>query len=731
MSRISPRVFMSAVVTGALVLGVVLSGQTPPQSPPQTPAAAPQTAPSPFRLATDLVRLDVSVLDKSRRPVRGLTPADFTILENGKPQPVAAFSAVDLPEEAPAVTGAPWMRDVALDIRDNSDAQQRRLFIIAIDDATIENDPKAIKSVKDIARGVVNRLGPADLASVAFTRDNRHAQDFTSDRARLLKAIDSFTPGFRGQSTANVASANYASAAGGGRGTGAGSAPLTDTGEDLWYLYSVGLLDRAVEYLTDVSERRKAIIYIGEGIPFDIGGVAGTFNATPSAASGGASAQALQARIKEQMDDLFDRAQRSNVTIYTVDACGLRTAPVAQVAGARASTTTCVRGNDLDYLENVAAATGGRAVVNANDFDPGLNAVFLENSSYYLIGFAPGDPAHDGKFRTVDVRVNRPGLEVRTRSGYDAPRDAPADRPKPAASPLMKALAGVVPKSDLPMQITGAAFAYVGDMAPDKVDAPVPVAADGKQADPKKKGKDKKETGPPPPASVLLAVAFKQPIRQSDERAIENVDLQVSAFDPDGRSYGNVHQHADVTIRPGSSGQAEYEVFGQIDLKPGRYQLRIAANLTSLADSGSVYYDIDVPDFANEPLTMSGLLLTSTPNPQFAPKSALKPTVPIVPTTRRVFTPDYAAAVFARVYQGGKGKPVAVATRLTIRDEKDAIVIERKQDLPANLFAATHAADLQIDLPMKELPVGSYLVTIETTAGGTTVRRDSRFTVAK
>ncbi|HEX5070693.1 MAG TPA: VWA domain-containing protein [Vicinamibacterales bacterium] len=698
------------VVAGVLAAGVLISAQTPPpaQTPPQTSPQQPQTAPTPFKLATDLVRLDVSVLNKDRRPVRDLTAADFTILENGKPQPVAAFSAVDLPEEAPPLA-APWMRDVAADVRDNSDAQQRRLFIIALDDATIENEPKAIQAAKDIARGVVDRMGPSDVASVAFTRDNRHAQDFTSDRARLLKAIDSFTLGFRGQAS-----------------TGLNAMAGTD---DLWYLYSVGLLDRAVEYLTDVSERRKSIIYIGEGIPFDIGGVAGTFNATPNAASGGASNAALQGRIKQQMDDLFDRAQRANVTIYTVDPCGLRSDPPPPVAGAHPPANTCIRGLDLDYLENVAAATGGRAVVNANDFNPGLNAVFLENSSYYLLGFAPGDPARDGKFRTVEVRVNRPGLEVRTRTGYDAPRDVPAGKPKAEASPLMKALAGVVPKSDLPMQITGAAFSYVGEMAPDKMEVPDETIPDGTKAKPKKKKKEEKVA--PPPASVLIAVAFKQPIRQSDERAVENVDLQISAFDTDGRSYGNVHQRADVTIRPGASGEAEYEVFGQINLKPGRYQLRIGANLASFADSGSVYYDVDVPDFATDPLSMSGLLLTATPNAPYAPKGALKPTVPIVPTTRRVFTADRAVSVFGRVYQGGKTKPVPVAARLTIRDEKDVIVIDRKQDLPPTLFTATRATDLQIELPIKELPPGAYLVTLETKAGASTVRRDSRFSIAK
>ena len=85
--------------------------------------------------------------------------------------------------------------------------------------------------------------------SVVFTRDNRNAQDFTSDRARLLKAVDTFTVGFRGH----------------------GRLRARAHMDDLWYLNSVGVLERAVDFLADVPDRRKAIIYVGQGLPFDIG----------------------------------------------------------------------------------------------------------------------------------------------------------------------------------------------------------------------------------------------------------------------------------------------------------------------------------------------------------------------------------------------------------------------------------------------------------------------------
>ena len=145
--------------------------------------------PPSFRSGVDVVRLDVSVLDKDRRPILGLTAADFTITVDNTPQAIVAFDAIVLPPPEPPT--APWMRDVAPDVKTNA-LGEPRLFVIILDDVQTPPDPYMVNSAKAIARAVVDNLLPSDLASVVFTKDNRGAQDFTSDRALLIAAIESF-----------------------------------------------------------------------------------------------------------------------------------------------------------------------------------------------------------------------------------------------------------------------------------------------------------------------------------------------------------------------------------------------------------------------------------------------------------------------------------------------------------------------------------------------------------
>src|SRR5690349_3434528 len=54
-----------------------------------------------FKTGVQLVRLDVSVLDEKRQPVRGLQASDFTILEDGQARPIRSFQAIDAAAAAP------------------------------------------------------------------------------------------------------------------------------------------------------------------------------------------------------------------------------------------------------------------------------------------------------------------------------------------------------------------------------------------------------------------------------------------------------------------------------------------------------------------------------------------------------------------------------------------------------------------------------------------------------
>ena len=117
-----------------------------------------------FRAGITVVQVDVSVLDKQRHPVRGLKASDFTVLEDGKPRDIVAFTPVDLP--ARTATRAPgaaaWTRDVAPDVATNDVPAEGRLVVIAFD-WSIRFDDSTL--ARKIARATVNDLGPGDEAA--------------------------------------------------------------------------------------------------------------------------------------------------------------------------------------------------------------------------------------------------------------------------------------------------------------------------------------------------------------------------------------------------------------------------------------------------------------------------------------------------------------------------------------------------------------------------------------
>jgi VWFA-related protein len=390
-----------------------------------------------FRTNADIVQIDVSVLDRDRQPVRGLTAADFTVLDGGIEQPVVAFAAVDLPDRVR--TGAQWTRDVASDVVTNHLGAQR-VVLILFDDCSTPWEPSVLQFSRGIANATVDELGPRDLAGVIYTSARRNGQELTNDRQRLMAAVRRFVP----QSPSGTAPPGPFSAAVPTRGLVSPSGGLAGGGSGMCFSGSAGspldqALRNAAEILSGWPGVRKTVLLIStRGLDL--------------------SQMTLdQNVIVDNLGRTFAAMQRANLNVYQFDPRGLE-------VGRKAS-------EDFGILSD---NTGGRAFTDTNTPWEGVPQVFRENSSYYLLGFQPTSATRDGKFHPITVTVSRPGLDVRTRAGYYAAALKQSTKPstRPMPTPIDRALSNGLPAGDVPLVLSVNAVPVV-----DKKDPAVAVVA--------------------------------------------------------------------------------------------------------------------------------------------------------------------------------------------------------------------------------------------------------------
>lgn len=589
-----------------------------------------------FRTGVEIFQLDVSVLDQNRRPVRGLLAQDFTVLEDDKPQRIVGFAAIDVPK-APEVAPAVWSAEVAPDVSVNTRGESR-IVVLIVDDATLGPDPFMLKSTKAVGRQVVDRLGPSDLAAVVFTQDNRWPQNFTADHSKLIAAID----------RTNYGNVNEYS-----------------------YLSSVETLWEVCRYLIEIPNRRKIVIYLGGGIPVRFDQLAPEPITRPSL-RGGMGLREVNIRLAERTGEIFQQAQRANVAIYPIDVCGLRP-PGAIVP--RPCDTDPFR---LEFLQVLAENSGGRAIINTNDFGPPVEGVFRENDSYYLLGYSSESPKGEGHFRRIDIRVNRANVEVRARTRHFAELD-PVKSGSPPASARAKALAGLLPKSDIELRVSAAPFVIPGRR------------------------------------DVALAVLTLSANGLSQGTVVPTGELTVlfRAFDPEGRPRGS----REMTI-PRSSGSGSNldarEIIGGLELRAGHYEIRAAVEVKGTERSGSVYADLEVPDFGREALSLSGIVLGAEQTSAVRERHPVISSLPVVPTAVRAFNSADRVDAFLRIYVGNRTKtqgPVQFTARILDQAGAQVHIVQNALE-PANFDASTRAADVRFPLPLATLSPGLYLLRV-------------------
>ncbi|HYN08183.1 MAG TPA: VWA domain-containing protein [Vicinamibacterales bacterium] len=687
----------TASVVCLLACAVLAGGaqQAPPaqQTPPpqgQPPAQPPTSPQQPvFRGEVDVIRLDVSVLDKDRRPVRGLTVDDFTVTEDGKPQRLVAVSEIDMAENDPAPSA--WMRHVPRDVAANDLSDQvgdGRLVAIVMDDWNIPfDDLDIIMAARAVGRYVIDQLGPSDVAAVIFPQQAGKTQDFTDDRAKLIEAVDKFDP----------PEVRWIPATPMGPGPGGGDmpqrfSPALMRSQCQRAQPTIPVLDTVASRLATVPNRRKTVFFVSVGLPID-------FVATRGCAG----------ELASIMQDVFRKAQRGNINIYGIDPAGYRgyenylTNPIRRAgrpaervmpAGAAQRAARTRR----EFLQIAAEHTGARAIVNTDAFEPDIDQIFEEAGSYYLVGYQTSNGRPDGKFRKVDVKVKRPGMTVRSRSGYYAPREgtlATAEqRATPATSDL--GLVGMYSPAGLVLRAAAAPIARS--------------AATGKHTD------------------VALVLTVRLPAVRG--AISETLTVVRTLYDAEGRAGPPVQEKVNLTLQSTTGDELRYDVYQRLSLAPGRHTVRLNATSAALDRSGTVYADIEVPDFTRPVVTASSIVLGTRTDPPVARTDVLASILPVTPTSARDFSPSDTVIAFLRVFQGGATPiaPVTVTTRILDIDDKP--LLDVSGTIAPEGFDATRGAPFEILLPLATLSHGPHLLSITVaTPGSSNVRRDLVFRV--
>ena len=664
-------------------------------------AAQQPAPPAQFRAGTDLVQVEVSVLDHKRQPVRGLTAADFTLLDNGLVRPIDAFTEVRLPDRSVAAAPAAWTRDVPPDVVANTAAQDEGRIVVILMDRSISIGPPTY-TAKKVATRLVEELGPTDLAAIVSTSGGM-TQNLTSDKPRLLKAITQAGAGTR--SSQDIVDTDALTA-------WYSFTPMNE-GECLCGLCVLDTITRVARAVEDVSRRRKSLFFIGSNLVFQSAD-------SPDASSG----VGCGIRLNDARDVMFAAIDRANLTIHSIDPTGLEpTGPTSRASSnlpGRSSTTLAAQSRQTEALtENLAhqnalrvlpSHTGGRVVLNTNTPEEMVPAMLRESDGYYVLGFRPSASATGTDFRKVQVKVARSDVQVHARSGYQpvaantaTPEKTSATSPvaaPTARSPLTAALETPLPNADVPLSLGTAVFATPGS----------------------------------PRATVAVTVGLDRATGALGPAGSSGpVEFLIGAFDRQGRPVASAHQTTQVAWpADGPTAPRRLDLLSHIDLKPGEYEIRVAVTGTDATRASSVFSFVTVPDFDAAPLSLSTIAVGGSAGTSALKDDDLAARLPFMPTTQRAFSTADQFVAFFRVYQGTRRTEVlsAVNLRIALVDAQGQTAASQAATLAPDQFAG-RSADYFVRLPLSGLASGDYLLRVEAAAGKDLVAgRVVRFQIA-
>lgn len=613
-----------------------------------------------FRTGVEIVQVDVVVTDQNGHAVHGLRREDFTVLDRKQPRALVNFEEIS--RTYTASSDPEPLATVPRDVATNTTPRASRLVVLVVDDAVPDD---RLEKVKDIAKEVVTTFG-SDASLAFLTRSYAHKVEVTEDQASVLREID-------GMSSRSAQSPKVA---------------RTKRNETTLCPWDV--IPQVAEMLRTDDSQRKAIVYIS---PFCSGGL----KEVVQMMEGGTT------NLGWETIAAIEALRKANVALYTIDPRGpadysLGNFDMPDIVttsgnrGTEAWRTQCVTRSCDPVLQSqdnqraFTAATGGFAITNTNEIPAGISQILDDFGHYYLLGFEAGDFT-DRAYRPVEVAVNRPGLTLRYRRGYQL-GPAPASRSK--TDPMVAMSTGVLPRTDLPLRLLAVARPSKG-----KTISLVVALQVG-----------------------TLSVPAEGSLRESLDITVLAASLQNS------KVVGEFLRPRQLQFAPWPGGRSQepldYQVVTTVELPPGKYQLRVSAKSAALDKGGSVYGAIDVPNYSKTPLSVGGLVLGYS-DPKHHPVSTtlMDPgALPFEPVLDRVFARTDILRLFCQIWRrdGGATSTTTWAELL----DAGRHVVARFEGQPKG---SGQLANLDVDLVLASLARGAYQLRVTATDGANT---DSR-----
>jgi len=386
-----------------------------------------------FRSGVTLVTTDVIARGERGQFVADLTRDNFTVLEDGQPQKIESFVMVQggrnynlvTPSSAASPEGIvlPQAKPKAADANG-------RVFVILIDDLHFE--PELTPHVRQLIQTIVNTLlHEGDLIAVLSTGPSFIELGLTYDKKLVAETAKKIRgSGYLPSEIFKMLENSQ------------GPGDIRNKAQMAFYTAYNLLAD-----LENITNRRKAVIYISTGYDFDPFAAG---RASSDRIMGGRFSDPLRFAVEEDNPyfslgkvtadiDLFRltreltlSANRANASIYTIDPRGLAGTTDAGQYVDQSEWRTYIQ-KTTSTLKYLSEETGGFPIVDTNDFAAGLKRVDAETSDYYVLGFYSTNPDPKKRTRTLEVKVDRPGVTVSARRAYSLKSEG-----KPPAPPALK-----------------------------------------------------------------------------------------------------------------------------------------------------------------------------------------------------------------------------------------------------------------------------------------------------